>query len=201
MKKLILIVGLTTALCAPAFAATNLVVNGGFTSPSVNGWGTFATIPGWTNANDTLEIGANSIYGLATVGSGYNLEVNSNTFGDVSQTVTGLTVGQFYKLSYLYGGRSGGGEQALEVYFGGELLTINTGSIGSWTNNHFTVLATSTSQVLEFRSLATSGNPSYGNEITSVAVSAPEASTWVMMLAGFAGLGFVGYRRQLASQA
>jgi len=23
----------------------------------------------------------------------------------------------------------------------------------------------------------------------------PEASTWVMMLAGFAGLGFVGYRR------
>jgi hypothetical protein len=31
--------------------------------------------------------------------------------------------------------------------------------------------------------------------------SVPEASTWAMMLVGFAGLGFVGYRRQKAVQA
>ena len=29
-------------------------------------------------------------------------------------------------------------------------------------------------------------------------VSAPEPSTWAMMLIGFAGLGFVGYRRARA---
>jgi hypothetical protein len=27
----------------------------------------------------------------------------------------------------------------------------------------------------------------------------PETSTWVMMLAGFAGLGFLGYRRNKAA--
>jgi hypothetical protein len=31
--------------------------------------------------------------------------------------------------------------------------------------------------------------------VQNVAVAAPEASTWVMMLAGFASLGFAGYRR------
>ncbi len=33
------------------------------------------------------------------------------------------------------------------------------------------------------------------------AVAAPELSTWAMMLAGFAGLGFVGYRRQKSVRA
>jgi hypothetical protein len=203
MKKLILIVGLTAALSAPAFAATNLVVNGDFTAPSVGGYGQFASIPGWTSGNgDSIEIGANGTYGLSTVGSGFNLEVNSNTFGDVSQTVTGLVVGNSYTLSYLYGGRPGGGAQALDVSFGGVLLTNDTGSIGSWTSNSFTVVATSTSEVLEFKSLVTTGSPSYGNEISTVSVTAvPELSTWGMMLAGFAGLGFVGYRRQNSIQA
>jgi hypothetical protein len=31
------------------------------------------------------------------------------------------------------------------------------------------------------------------------ASAVPEASTWAMMLAGFAGLGFVGYRRNKAA--
>jgi hypothetical protein len=198
MKKLILIVGLTAALSSPACAATNLVVNGGFTSPSVGGYGQFSSIPGWTSGNgDSLEIGANGTYGLSTIGSGYNLEVNSNTWGDVSQTVAGLTVGDSYTLSYLYGGRPGGGAQALDVSFSGVLLTTDTGSIASWALHSFTVVATSTSEVLEFKSLVTSGNASYGNEITSVSVTGvPEVSTWAMMLAGFAGLGFFGYRRQ-----
>jgi hypothetical protein len=32
----------------------------------------------------------------------------------------------------------------------------------------------------------------------SPAQAVPEPSTWVMMLAGFAGLGFLGYRRNRA---
>jgi hypothetical protein len=46
------------------------------------------------------------------------------------------------------------------------------------------------------------GYPQNGNPLTSFSVSTvPEVSTWVMMLAGFAGLGFVGYRRQKAGFA
>ena len=37
--------------------------------------------------------------------------------------------------------------------------------------------------------------------LAAVTTSVPEPSTWVMMLAGFAGLGFVGYRRQKAIQS
>jgi hypothetical protein len=38
-------------------------------------------------------------------------------------------------------------------------------------------------------------------EIAQVMTSVPEVSTWLMMLAGFAGLGFVGYRRQNTGRA
>ena len=46
------------------------------------------------------------------------------------------------------------------------------------------------------------GYPSNGNPLTTFRVSAvPEASTWVMMLAGFAALAFVGCRRRRPVQA
>jgi hypothetical protein len=32
-------------------------------------------------------------------------------------------------------------------------------------------------------------------------MAAPELSTWAMMLAGFAGLGYAGYRRENMSRA
>ena len=40
------------------------------------------------------------------------------------------------------------------------------------------------------------GGPYYAVTLTDPPVSAPEASTWVMMLVGFAGLGFVATRRR-----
>jgi hypothetical protein len=202
MKKVILIAGLTAALATPAFAGVNLVQDGNFASPNVGSGWTITSATPWTNLTDSgIEVGYSPIYGLPAVGSGQNLEVNGNTWGDVVQTITGLVVGDYYKLSYLYGGRTSGGPDSLDVYFGGQLLTTNSGSVGSWTANSFSVKATATSEVLEFKSIPSSGSPSYGNEITSVSVSVPELSTWAMMLAGFAGLCFVGYRRQERVQA
>ncbi|MGO8737326.1 hypothetical protein [Rhodoblastus sp.] len=40
----------------------------------------------------------------------------------------------------------------------------------------------------------------YVAAIGGISSGVPEVSTWVMMLAGFAGLGFVGYRRKNAGQ-
>jgi hypothetical protein len=204
MKKLILIAGLTAALSAPAFATTNLIVNGDFTQPTlVVPWGQCdSCITGWTNANDMVEIGYSWVYGLTKIGSGVNLEANANTWGNVSQTVTGLTKGAAYNLTFEYGGRAIGGVQSLDVSFGGKTLTTDTGSIDQWTLNSFTIVANSTSEVLQFKSNVTSGAPSYGNEISMVSLTAvPEVSTWAMMLAGFASLGFVGYRRRKTIQA
>jgi hypothetical protein len=188
-----------------AFAGQNLIVNGDFSTPSVApGWsewspGTAQT--GWTSVNDAIEIGYSPIYGLPCANAAcQQLEVNANTFGDNYQNVSGLKVGDKYTLSYLYGGRTSGGPDLLDVYFGGNLLTIDSGSIGVWTLNAFSITATATTEKLEFISQVTAGLPSYGNEITNVSLSAPEPSSWVMMILGFAGLGYAGYRKAKGSQ-
>lgn len=43
------------------------------------------------------------------------------------------------------------------------------------------------------------GDFAFVAESSSVPSGVPETSTWIMMLAGFAGLGFVGYRRNKAA--
>ena len=190
-------------VASSAFAGANLIVNGDFSSPSVApGWTESPSIAGWTSVNDEVEVGYSPIYGLGCVNAAcQNLEVNGNTFGDDYQTVTGLTVGDTYTLSYLYGGRTSGGPDTLDVYFGGQLLSIDSGSIGTWTSYEFTVRAVATSETLEFISQVTTGDPSYGNEIANVTLSAPELSTWAMMGLGFAGLGFAGYRLRRTATA
>jgi hypothetical protein len=45
------------------------------------------------------------------------------------------------------------------------------------------------------------GNPSGLNVQFNPVSGVPEVSTWAMMLAGFAGLGFVGYRRNKSVSA
>jgi hypothetical protein len=188
-----------------AFAGANLIEDGDFSSPNMNGsWSDVANgYDGWSS-NDpagVIEIGASSVYGLPSANpGGQNLEVNANTFDAVSYTVSGLTPGATYDLSWDYGGRTGGGVQALDVSFGGALLTQDTGSLGVWTSNAFQVVALSSSETLTFASEVTGGLPSYGNEIANVSLTAaPEASTWAMMGLGFAGLGFAGLRGRRAA--
>ncbi|MGC1559082.1 MAG: PEP-CTERM sorting domain-containing protein, partial [Bradyrhizobium sp.] len=42
--------------------------------------------------------------------------------------------------------------------------------------------------------ISNSGSETFEVVLTPTVVSVPESSTWAMMLLGFAGLGFVGYR-------
>jgi hypothetical protein len=205
------VLALSLAAAGGAAHAAALINDGDFSNPNQNGsWSIYSPgINGWMNDNgDGVEIGNSDIYGLACENAGcQNLEVNANTFDTDSQTVTGLIVGDTYDLSYLYGERSSGGPQMLDVYFGAALpssasfLTQDTtpgpGNNGpnSWTLNSFVVQAVATSETLYFQSLATSGSPSYGNEITNVSLTAvtavPEPATWAMFLAGFGAIGFM----------
>ena len=202
MKIFVWIAGIVAAVAivTPTLAETNLIVDGDFSSPLQNGgWKIYS--PGtdsWvTGSNDGIEIGNSSVYGLPCISSGcQNLEVNADFIDTDSQTVTGLIVGETYNLTWDYGGRPDGGPQLLDVYFGGTLVGTDTGSYGTWTFNWTGVTATGTSEILTFESVNMGGQPSYGNEITNVSLSAvPEPATWAMMLLGFAGLGFAGFRR------
>ncbi len=211
MKKQFLI-GMVAAIAAlsggGAFAASNLVTNGDFANPNVGtGWGLYSSIPGWTSATgatsitDTIEVGGSGNYGLgcANTTGCQNLELNANTFGNVYQTLTGLTAGMTYTVSYLYSGRTGGGLSALDAYFGTQLLTTNSSSVSSWTSNVFNVVATGTSETITFSALATSGNPSYGNEITNVSVTAvpgPVAGSGLFSALGLGAFAFWQLRRR-----
>ena len=201
---------LSLAAAGGAAHAASLINDGDFSNPNQNGGYSIysAGINGWVNDNgDGVEIGNSAIYGLACENAGcQNLEVNANTFDTDSQTVTGLVVGDTYDLSFLYGERSSGGPQMLNVYFGAapsntSFLTQDAspgpGNNGpnSWTLNSFIVRAVATTETLYFQSLATSGSRSYGNEITNVSLTAvngvPEPTTWALFLVGFGVIGFM----------
>jgi len=193
------------ALCAgmaasPALASTNLVANGYFSQPdpstyNESGWNLAASIPDWTsNTTDSIETGLNSTYGLGSyLGSTTNLELNANTFGSISQTISGLTAGDTYNLTFGYGIRGGAGAQQMLVSIGGvDLGTLNAPSdaTSSWDAEYFSFTATGASELLTFTSNNVGGNAAEGNELTAVSLTAaPEPMSWVLMLTGFAGVG------------
>jgi hypothetical protein len=122
----------------------------------------------------------------------------------VYQQVSGLVIGHDYELSYLFGGRanrlggSTGYDASMVTSFGGKDIAGSaiSGHLGSWVEQSFVVIATATTERLEFTAAALSGCASCGAEVANVSLTGvPEVSTWAMMIAGFGALGFVGYRR------
>jgi hypothetical protein len=126
------------------------------------------------------------------------MEVDATTFDTVSQTVNGLTVGQQYLLFWAYGDRPGSGPQQLDVYFGGNLVTIDSDTAATdgnaslvWFPQSFIATATSTSEVLSFAAVNVGGLSSYGNEIDGVSLqSIPEPATLLLLAPGLIGLLF-----------
>ena len=189
--------------------ATNLIVNGSFESPSVGtNWSNFANglVPGWndTSGSDGIEIDFSPVIGGPAYDGTQSMEVNATTFDTVSQTVTGLTVGQEYLLFWAYGDRPSSGPQQLDVYFGGKLVTIDSDTSATdgnsslvWFPQSFIVTATSTSEVLSFAAVDVGGRPSYGNEIDGVSLeSIPEPATLLLVAPGLIGL--LGFSRRRA---
>jgi hypothetical protein len=193
----------------PSFADTkvNQIVNGDFnTTPALaaGGWGDFAngTVAGWTGSAGIIEVDTPGPIGPGTNPfSSQSLEVNANGPETVSQTITGLTVGQTYVLSFAYGDRPGSGDESMNVLLDGALITTEVDNLNNsslmWNVDSYGIVATSTSETLSFVGLADSGQPSWGNEVTDVAlVASPEPSTWLLMLSGIGLLGFAAWRQR-----
>jgi hypothetical protein len=105
-----------------------------------------------------------------------------------------------YTLTFSLGGSMGGANgvdlpnsKTTVVTLGDFTTSITLAPNAGFTSQTFTF--TTTGGDLVFTSLA-GGNPNVGNILDNVQVSAvPEASTWIMMLIGFAGMGLLTYRR------
>ena len=193
--------GALLACTSIAQANVNLVVNGDFSTPAQgSGWSAVPNggVAGWTNTlnNDGIEINSpGSIGGSAYPGTTQSAELNGTTWDTISQTVTGLTIGESYTLSWAYGERPGSGFQQTAVSFGDALITTDTSSglaeTLTWSFNSFDLIATDTTENLVFAALNQSETPgsnsSVGNEITAVSLTdVPEPMSTALI-----GLGLV----------
>jgi hypothetical protein len=215
MRRLLLgalVLGLVAL--GPSAAHANLIVNGSFESPNVgNSFGIFTNgnVPGWTSNNNEMQIG-NSIIAeqMPNYDGVQNLELNSNNFDTISQTVTGLVIGQQYQLSYGYGVRPNSGPQKENTLLNGVIVDTNStngisGGLGFWTTKTVFFTATATSEVLSFQAVDTSalgGNRTIGNEIDGVTLNAiPEPASLTLVGLGALGMAAYGWRRRKPTAA
>jgi hypothetical protein len=124
----------------------------------------------------------------------------------ISQTITGLTSGQSYTVSFYYAGDeqtiasgaqgAGPTTEGWTVDFGSEsdstpLLSDSAKGFTGWNLASYTFTASGTSDVLKFIADGTGGAslPPFAL-LSDVSVTAvPEPATWAMMLLGIGGLG------------
>jgi PEP-CTERM motif len=133
--------------------------------------------------------------------------------GPLEQTISGLTVGQTYQLSFYWAGgelfdRTGYQTIELTGSLGSSTFSTptftnhagagNPGDFSGWMLETFNITATATQETLSFLAVGTpaSNLPPFAllDGVTLTAV--PEPSTWAMMLLGFGGLGYAAYRRR-----
>jgi hypothetical protein len=127
----------------------------------------------------------------------------------IQQTIFGLVAGRTYAVTFDWAaaqqsGFTGVTSSGWDVSVGGTSigatgnLAIGNEGFSGWQTSTFDFIATGSSETLSFLSTGTGGaaEPPFslldGVSLNSV----PEPSTWAMMLLGFVGLGYAGFRRR-----
>jgi hypothetical protein len=130
----------------------------------------------------------------------------------LSQTISGLTIGHTYTLSFLQAGaqeddKFGDTTDSWRVTFGGQtqtsaLMTNTTHGWTDWMSQSMTFTATSASQILSFLAVGTpTGLPPVSlldgvSLVDSTVPAVPEPSSWAMLLAGVGAMGFMMRKRR-----
>jgi hypothetical protein len=220
-------------------SATNLVLNGDFsqtssgpgqfntTTTTLTNWsssgynfvfasGTADTTGSYTPTNSQYlklwgpndgsanGLPASSPYGGNFIGADGAYEV-----GAITQTISGLTSGDFYTVGFYWAGAqqsgfTGPNTEQWQVSLGSSTkstVVLNNVSEGftGWQYQTFTYQATSSSEVLSFLAVGTpSGQPPFSLLADVSLVQTPEPATVVFVAGGFAMLAGLGLRRRQA---
>jgi len=203
-------------LAAAGQAQAALVINGGFENPAVATYQTFSAgggFSGWSVLQGSVDIvKANTSWGSAYEGSqfldlvGTGMAVNE---ARLQQTLTGLTVGTQYQLSFWYRAN------AADVLAPGDTyqasirvsssnaptsiveLTQTQANSGIWYQHVYNFTPVSTSANLTFVALTSGQNNNGGIFLDGVSVTpVPEPAEWAMMIAGLGVVGLIARRRR-----
>jgi hypothetical protein len=226
IKSVLLAAMLTTAIgiLAPQHArAAQFITNGSFEADSFTGSGlgyrlglTGNAVTGWfiPASDGTYPWGLQNTNafggGPAAQGNQWLVlgEVSTHVDYTIQQTMTGLTPGQTYNLTFALASETGCCATAQVSFLSGSstaALNFTAPSSGNywtqWGSFSENFLATSSSVTLQFKDLAIEfpGGLDLGLDnvsVTGVQGGIPEPSTWAMMILGFAGIGFMAYRRK-----
>lgn len=152
--------------------------------------------------NWTVPVGTVDLTGETTTITNFDFFPGNGGYVDLDgssgQAGTLATIQSFaagtYKLTFdLAGNARGDVDKTTTISLGNFSTMLDLPSTSPY--QLFTFTFTTTGGTLSFADNAV-GNQDIGNILDNVTLtSVPEASTWVMMLAGFAGLGLAGFRR------
>ncbi len=192
------------ALCLVTPASANLVTNGDFETGTLSGWTLGSPVGHGNWGNYTAALATTAPAPLP--GSTSYAVTGCGSYCSLSQALA-TTAGQTYTLSFEYNSGSFNshvGRTDLQVFWGTNLLTPVFDFNGptpdpdksgnpDWALYSVTLFANSASTELTFKGESAVGMMGLDN----INVSAvPEPSTWVMLVGGFLGLGFLAYRRR-----
>jgi hypothetical protein len=209
MKSFLAIIGLIAGLgwAQPSSAAVLFFDDFNADAQALGTSNGGASLLNWTVSSGAIDVIGTGFYDFYPGNGNYvDLNGSSGSFGEISSNAS-FAPGT-YTLSFFLGSSQGGadnvgpGPKTTTVTLGDFTQSITLASNFGPTLQTFTF--TTTGGQLVFTSVPDGGNfaPYIGNILDNVQVSAvPEPSTWLMMLLGFAGLGFAAYRRTKESVA
>lgn len=217
IEKALTVAVIALSLCSVG-AKANLLIDGGFDNPTVNpipfafytNYGPVAGDPNyggasfdnaWTitgNVDLVQQLGG---WPASPVSSPYYVDLNGNIPGSISQSFM-TTADQVYSLSFWYSNNAGGSPRPthaeVDLTGASPIFIQHDGATTTnldWTLYSTTFTGTGTPMTLSFTQLDNCCQG--GILLDSVNVAAvPEPATWALIIFGFLGIGFMGYRRR-----
>jgi PEP-CTERM motif len=192
------LLGASTLLLSLAFAQAGhaaVVLSDNFdsTTPTLNATSTAA----FNTTGGTVDVVANGTFGVTCAGGNcLDLDGSTNHVGTITSK-SSFAAG-FYTLSFdLSGNQRGAANQTTTITLGSFTQSFNLASNAPFTVETFNFSTTGGSLVFSDSLLGRPGD-NQGNILDNVVLTTavPEPATWGMMILGFAGVGFMAYRRK-----
>ena len=196
----LLAIALSAGTITSAHAA-NLITNGSFET---------GDLTGWTSSYGSLNP-FGTTYGSGMDGTYWAWLAGYETPITLSQTVTGLTSGATYTLSWIMASEFFNADAVRVSVNGGagSLFTappyiaggFNGGFWDNWVSKSLTFTATGTSATIQFDTIGLNieGYDVGIDKVSLLAGGAPEPATWAMMILGIGAVGFAMRRRRQAT--